>query len=402
MFSNRILLNLQQIEAINWKNLNRPETALVNLPDLEAVPASSELEKLLSADFLSQEPCYDAQGNLYNNSFYDVLKTKIKAADRENMPSPYAVAVTNSFLRRFPTMAGNYRLGEADELDRFAVTLLKLGEPVLVYCQDQDGIWSFVRSTQCYGWMLTAHLAWEPDAFRWRQYCQDREQLIVADSRCELDFIDFDGIAQKQLLLMGTRLPLYDATRETFVAGLPRKDKRGNLAMLQLLLRRDGSLMPGTLPLSAQNIISQAKKMLGEPYGWGGSGYYRDCTSLLSDIFSVFGLQLPRNSSQQIQMHGVEQCPVDPAQKFQFFAALSPGSILYFPGHGMLYLGQQEDQLEILHSVYAIGLPAADRLIPHKIKRVVQGTLQQQRVSGESFFDAVTNCWAPEHQKQFL
>ena len=81
MFSNRILLNLQQIEAINWKNLNRPETALVNLPDLEAVPASSELEKLLSADFLSQELCYDAQGNLYSNSFYDVLKTKIKAID---------------------------------------------------------------------------------------------------------------------------------------------------------------------------------------------------------------------------------------------------------------------------------------------------------------------------------
>lgn len=142
--------------------------------------------------------------------------------------------------------------------------------------------------------------------------------------------------------------------------------------------------------------------MLGEPYGWGGTSYYRDCSSLVVDVFSVFGLHLPRNSRQQMQMLAVERCPSGREQKYQFIAALPPASVLYFPGHAMLYLGRQGNSLEILHSVYAIGLPAVDKIIPHKIRRVVQGSLQQRRVNGELLLDAVTACWVPERLKQFL
>jgi hypothetical protein len=250
--------------------------------------------------------------------------------------------------------------------------------------------------------MLTEHLAWEDDFFRWRQYSCNREQVIVADSRHMINYTDFAGKWQQQELLMGTRLPCYDASSHSFVLGLPTKDDRGKLAMLQLMVERDGRYLPGWLPLSEQNIISQAKKLLGESYGWGGTDYHRDCTSFIVDIFSVFGLQLPRNSSQQMAMQGVEQCPKQREAKYQFIAALEPGSVLYFPGHAMLYLRQNGAQLEILHNVYAIGLPAADKIIPHKIRRVVQGNLQQHRVSGELLLDAVTACWAPAHQKKFL
>ena len=133
----------------------------------------------------------------------------------------------------------------------------------------------------------------------------------------------------------------------------------------------------------------------------GGTKYCRDCSSLLVDVFSVFGLQLPRNSRQQMQMVGVERCPDNREQKQQFIAALPSASVLYFPGHAMLYLGSQGNALEILHSVYAIGLPAVDKIIPHKIRRVVQGNLQQRRVNGELFLDAVTACWVPERLKRF-
>ena len=68
----------------------------------------------------------------------------------------------------------------------------------------------------------------------------------------------------------------------------------------------------------------------------------------------------------------------------------------------MLYLGEEAGQMQMLHNTYAIGIPANDRLIPHKIRRVVQGTLSQHRVGGETFFDAVNAIWAPDHQKRFL
>lgn len=402
MFSSKIILNPQQIEKINQQNLQRLDTGLADLLDTESERAFQELESLLEAEKLPQEPRYDGEGNLYGEDFYNALKRRLEAIQLKQAELRYGVVICNSFLRAFPTMAASYRIGEWGELDRFAVSLLKMGEPVLVYCQDNSGQWSFIRSMQCYGWMLTEHLAWEPDFYRWRQYCCDREQLLVIDSRRDLDYIDFDGRAQKQLLLMGTRLPLYDANRHSFVLGMPVKDCRGNLAVLQFMTRRDGGLAPGLLPCSAQNIISQAKKMLGEPYGWGGTSYYRDCSSLVVDVFSVFGLHLPRNSRQQMQMLAVERCPSGREQKYQFIAALPPASVLYFPGHAMLYLGRQGNSLEILHSVYAIGLPAVDKIIPHKIRRVVQGSLQQRRVNGELLLDAVTACWVPERLKQFL
>lgn len=403
MYSRRILLTQSQIAAINRENIQRPGTGLALFPTMEEVIAPELVQQLLLTEPFPQEARYDKQGNRYSAGFYKALQQRMWAAvPTDATMIRHAVLIDNSFLRCFPTMAGNYRLEELGELDRFAVTLLKLGEPVLVVCQDGSGVWSLVQSRQCCGWMLTAHLAWEDNLLRWEQYCNEREQVCVIDSRRELDYIDFQGCQQIQLLLMGTRLPLYDVTASSFVVGLPKRDKKGNLAILQTLLHRDGGFLPGSLPFCVQNIVSQGKKMLGEPYGWGGTGYYRDCTSFIADLFSVFGLQFPRNSSQQMQMFGIEVCDDQREAKRQYIATLPAGSILYFPGHAMLYLGREGAQLEILHSVYAIGLPALAQVIPHKIRRVVQGHLHQQRVNGELLLDAITCCWIPERQKKFL
>lgn len=403
MFSSRIVLNQQQIEAINWRNLQRIETELTDLLEEEMEVSPEQLQMMFNLDKLAQEPRYSKDGILYEKTFYEALKQQINASVPDDMQSVQcAVAVQNALIRAWPTMAGSYRIDEIGELDRFAVSVLKLGEPVRIYCQDISGVWSYIQNTQVCGWVLTDSLALEPDAYRWQQYCSSRDQVVVADSRRTLEYIDFHGIRQKQMLMMGTRLPLYDATRDTFLIGLPIRDKRGNLATLQVMIPRDGSLVPGWMPVSAQNIISQAKKMLGEPYGWGGSEFHRDCTSLVSDVYAVFGLQFPRNSRQQMQMFGIEECPADAGQKYQFIGGLMPGSVLYFPGHAMLYLGQTKRELEILHSVYAIGLPDKEKLVPHKIRRVVQGHLHQQRVSGETLFDALKAVWVPDHQKLFL
>ena len=403
MYSRKILLTKSQIDTVNWENFRRPATGLYSLADADDTILPDTLQLLLQKEKLPQEPRCDKMGNLYRYGFYKALEQRMWAA----VPTVetlirHAVLIDNSFFRAFPTMAGSYRQNETGELDRFAVTLLKLGEPVLVYCQDGSGAWSFVQSQQACGWIMTAHLAWEDDIFRWEQYCNEREQVLVADSRRELEYVDFDGLLKTQLLLMGTRLPVYDVTDDTFILGVPRRDKKDNLVMLQTMVQRDGGFLPGHLPFCVQNIISQGKKMLGEPYGWGGTNYYRDCTSLITDLFSVFGLQFPRNSGQQINMFGIESCGKQREQKRQFISRLPAGSILYFPGHAMLYLGRNNSQLEILHSVYAIGLPTLDKIIPHKIKRVVQGNLHQRRINGELLLDAVTACWVPERQKTFL
>lgn len=211
MYSSKILLNQQQIEAINWRNLQKEGTGLVSICEIESI-LPEQLDALLKAEKFPQEPRYDKDGNLYDQSFYEALNRRMAAAvEQKHCTLRYGVAIDNTFLRLFPTMAGSYRFDELGDLDRFAVTLIKLGEPLIVYCQDASGVWSFVQSQQAYGWILTVHLAWEEQYSRWRQYCCDREQLLVADSRRTLEYVDFNGCLQNQLLLMGTKLPLYDA-----------------------------------------------------------------------------------------------------------------------------------------------------------------------------------------------
>lgn len=403
MYSSRIVLNQNQIEAINWRNLQKKETGLAELTDIEMTIASKQVEMKFGLEKLCQEPRYNRHGICYGEAFYNSLTRKICAS----LPSgtitlQRAVAVQNGLIRAYPTMAGSYREHEIGELDRFAVSILKLGEPVLLYCTDSTGLWCFVQATQLCGWVLRDILALEPDEYRWQQYCCNCEYAIVADSRRRIDYTDANGIHRVQTLWMGTRLPLYDAAPDVFLLGIPIKDKQGNLAVMQIRTKRDGGLIPGNMPLSAQNIISQAKKMLGEPYGWGGAEFRRDCTSLVADVYAVFGFTLPRNSREQMKMHGIEHCPKEKTKKEAFLSCLMPGSILYCPGHAMLYLGKDSGQMQMLHSTYAIGLPAKERLILHKIRRVVQGTLSQHRVTGETFFDAVEAVWAPDHQKDFL
>jgi len=50
----------------------------------------------------------------------------------------------------------------------------------------------------------------------------------------------------------------------------------------------------------ATDIVAQAKKMLGTPYKWGGSGLLGvDCSGFVQYVFRQMGKDLPRLSSQQ-------------------------------------------------------------------------------------------------------
>lgn len=168
---------------------------------------------------------------------------------------------------------------------------------------------------------------------------------------------------------------------------------RGNLAILQTMVQRDGGFIPGPLPLSAQNIISQAKKTLGEPYGWGGSGYYRDCSSLIGDVFSVFGLLFPRNSREQMQMVGTDSCPASEIKICLY--SISPAAVYYiFPVMPCCIWAGGEIRQNFAQRICHRSA-CQQEVIPHKIKRVVQGNLQQRRVNGEQLLDAVTACWIP-------
>ena len=86
---------------------------------------------------------------------------------------------------------------------------------------------------------------------------------------------------------------------------------------------------------------------LNDPYGWGGYGGYRDCSSLLMDAAKSFGLHLARNSAHQVKKTtyylNVEGMASDDKLQTIEDAAQTGIVLLYFKGHIMAYLGRSSD-----------------------------------------------------------
>ncbi|MGE5307930.1 MAG: C40 family peptidase, partial [Deltaproteobacteria bacterium] len=139
----------------------------------------------------------------------------------------------------------------------------------------------------------------------------------------------------------------------------PVRDSRGGLRESEGSLPRE-SVSVGFLPYTQRTILVQAFKLLGAPYGWGGSGGEQDCSSFLQEIFSTVGIRLPRNSSEQAKAGSAVDLP----------SAVPAITILGMKGHIMLYLGEYEDNPYAIHAVWAYREPGPSGDIIRKIGRV--------------------------------
>ena len=57
----------------------------------------------------------------------------------------------------------------------------------------------------------------------------------------------------------------------------------------------------GYLDMTQENILDQAKKLVGMAYGWGDSNGDMDCSSTMNAIYRCFGIILPRNTGSMAQ-----------------------------------------------------------------------------------------------------
>lgn len=106
------------------------------------------------------------------------------------------------------------------------------------------------------------------------------------------------------------------------------------------------------LSCSAQNILILAFEMLGEPYGWGGSHDFRDCSMMVHDIFGCFGLCLPKDTKGLQSLKGMDfyinLASYSLTEKQQILNRLRPGAVLGFPGHVMIYLGKAGEEYYVI------------------------------------------------------
>ena len=111
------------------------------------------------------------------------------------------------------------------------------------------------------------------------------------------------------------------------------------------------------LPLNGLNAAMICASIMGTSYRWAGSLGNRDCSSTMRDIFSPFGIWLPRNSFEQARsgirtnLRGLSK---DKKIEVILKKAQPFTTLIYRNGHITLYIGKHGNSPVILHNMWGI------------------------------------------------
>lgn len=258
-------------------------------------------------------------------------------------------------LRGLPTshphVDGFAHPGQGLAFDNLQQSLLPPGTPVYVVHASRDGAWLLVDSSQG-TWWVRAQLVGRVDAQAMAAWRRGPWAALVQDGVTLRDgqgwFLGQAGV--------GALFPLagQDAQGLTVLAPAGVEGwARPRPARLA-----PGQAAPWPLPLGSAGLAAQAQVLLGQPYGWGGSFGNRDCSALLKDLFTPFGLWLPRNSSQQASQGGqvLDLKGLSPAQRERLILARGVPylTLLHRPGHIVLYIGEYQGRALVLHDIWGL------------------------------------------------
>lgn len=268
-----------------------------------------------------------------------------------------AITVRNTDLRVFPTRRPVFldpaQAGEGYPFDYFQNSALWAGTPVLVTHSSADGAWYFVEAGLSSGWMAALDLAWVDEAFR-SDYQRGRYVALLQDA-VSLHDEQGDFLVQTHI---GAVFPLVGQELGGLRLLVPVRDAQGwAQTRTAQVTAQTAAIKP--VPLTPQYIAQLADAMAGQLYGWGGLYENRDCSAFLRDLFTPFGIWLPRNSGSQAQAgHFIDLAGLSAAHKRA--ALLRDGlpfySLIWLRGHTALYIGTDPISGEplLLHNLWGV------------------------------------------------
>ncbi len=293
------------------------------------------------------------------------LAANCSAADYPNLKRR-GITVRNSSLRVMPTLTPYFLnprgAGDGFPFDYFQNSAIHIGTPVYLSHRSADGQWVLVECSFASGWVPAGDLAEVDEAFV--KFWQSRP--LAAITRDATPLPDASGavdaasgapaVEKADIGALLPQEPFANAPAGVLTLYRPVRAADGRALPCKTSVQ-DGQAEPLPMELTQARLAGLGNLMLGQPYGWGGMYGNRDCSSAMRDLFTPFGLWLPRNSRPQAswgERFGLSG--LDAAEKErQISAGARPFlTLIGLPGHIGLYLGQYRGQAVFFHNIWGL------------------------------------------------
>lgn len=265
------------------------------------------------------------------------------------------ITLLHANLRELPTSQARYSKATPNTLespfDYFQYSSLALGTPVFISHISKDKQWYFVETPLAAGWLPVGSVG-TVDANFEQRYQNGRYAALIRDN---VPVTSDRGLSLGKVHI-GSMFPVLRATETELTLMVPVRGP-GNTAAIGTTTLTDADAVIKPLPLLPKLVAVIGNQMMGQPYGWGGMYDLRDCSSTTRDLFTPFGLWLPRNSSSQAKAwrySSVEGLSPDAKEQAIIAEGIPFASLLWMKGHVGLYVGKYKGKAAFFHNVWGV------------------------------------------------
>ena len=327
--------------------------------------------KTLTKDYIINNYIVDNNFKEFQNFSFDVNKL----ISYNNYK--YGVVIRKSNLRFLPTNK-QYIKNKNNNFDYLQNSEIKFNEPVIVLFEYND--WYFVQSYNANGWVNKFDIALFKTKKSFQNYINYDKFVIVIDKKIIIDNLYLD---------MSVKLNYLQENKENYNIKLPKRDQYGFVYFIDKKISKNG-LNNRYLEYNEKNLKNQVFKYLDTKYEWGGKNNGIDCSGFVLNVYGTFGIKLPRDSiNQQKSTGNYISIPenMNLQNRLDLLKKTKVGSLLYFKGHIMIYLGFIDNKPKIIHSIasYLNNTPMSVKIDDLYIKRINNTTFIQNISSITNF-----------------
>ncbi len=314
--------------------------------------------------------------------------------DLEHLPSLNMPAIVTAAtdLRVLPTEKPFFESSDNFPFDALQHTGLKLNEPIRVLHLSRDGLWAFVETADTDGWVNVRDMGFmdKKTAGKWEKHAQ---VVIVKDSTL---IGDRYGPVNRSVNV-GTICPLAAEWGDSYEISVPVNIGLHMVKIEKVKVPKESARRFPQRPDMAL-ITLVGNELLGKPYGWGGNFRDRDCSALIRDFYTPFGIWFPRGSFNQINSgKSIPLAGLSSNEKERLIRGKGVPflTLVYLKGHIMLYAGERDGKAIIFHSIWGVAVRNGNGIESKKIiGKSIVSTLNpggELKLAGGSLLDRVSD-----------